>query len=56
MILPPETDPASPSPVAGLALSAAAVAVPFRLAGDGKVLVSRLGHEPGRTARGEARP
>jgi len=31
---------ASPSPVASLALSATAVAVPFRLAGDGKMLVS----------------
>ena len=40
VILPPETDPVLPSPVAGLALSATAVAVPFRLAGDGKVLVS----------------
>lgn len=32
--------PAPPSPAPGLALSATAVAVPFRLAGDGKVLVS----------------
>ena len=31
---------ASPSPVASLGLSATAVAVPFRLAGDGKMLVS----------------
>ena len=40
VILPPEAAPASTSPVAGLALSATAVAVPLRLAGDGKVLVS----------------
>jgi hypothetical protein len=40
VILPPEPAPTGPSPVAGLALSATAVAVPFRLAGDGKVLVS----------------
>ena len=40
VLLPPEPAPASPSPVAGLALSPTAVAVPFRLAGDGKMLVS----------------
>lgn len=50
---PPEADPARASPVAGLALSAAAVAVPFGLAGDGKVLVSawvtdRAGRPPGK--------
>jgi hypothetical protein len=39
VLLPPEADSTRVSPVAGLALSAAAVAVPFRLAGDGKVLV-----------------
>ena len=40
VILPPEVARAPTSTVAGLALSATAVAVPFRLAGDGKVLVS----------------
>ena len=40
VLLPPETDPTAPSRAADLALSASAVAVPFRLAGDGKVLVS----------------
>jgi hypothetical protein len=54
VILPPGSSTASPSP-AGQALSAAAVAVPFRLAGDGKVLVSgwvtgRVGRPPGKVA------
>jgi len=45
VILPPEPAPADPAPaeptaVAEWALSATAVAVPFRLAGDGKMLVS----------------
>jgi hypothetical protein len=45
VLLPPEPTPATPSSdlssqVASLALSAAAVAVPFHLAGDGKMLVS----------------
>jgi hypothetical protein len=40
VILPPEAGSGPPSPAAGLALSATAVAVPFRLAGDGKILVS----------------
>ena len=53
VLLPPEPDPAAPSRVAGLALSATAVAVPIRLAGDGKVLVSgwvtsRAGRAPGK--------
>lgn len=39
-ILPPEPVPGSPPLVVKLALSATAVAVPFRVAGDGKVLVS----------------
>jgi hypothetical protein len=40
VLLPPEAHPDTLSLVAGLALSATAVAIPFRLAGDGKVLVS----------------
>jgi hypothetical protein len=52
-LLPPEKAPASPSQAAGLALSSAAVAVPFRLAGDGKMVVpawvtSRAGRPAGR--------
>jgi hypothetical protein len=49
VLLPPESSPASASSAAGPALSAAAVAVPFRLAGDGKVLVS--GWVAGRAGR-----
>jgi len=39
VLLPPEAGPDSPSGALGLALSPGAVPVPFRLAGDGKVLV-----------------
>jgi len=50
-LLSPERGPVLPSPVAGLALSAAAVAVPFRLAGDGKMVVSTwVTSRPGRPA------
>ncbi len=53
VILPPETAPSPLSRVADLALSASSVVVPFRLAGDGKVLVSawvtsRAGRPAGR--------
>jgi hypothetical protein len=53
VLLPPENSPASPSPAVSLALSASAVAVPFRLVGDGKVLVpgwvtGRAGRPTGR--------
>ena len=53
VLLPPEYSPASPSPAAGSALSATAVAVPFRLVGDGKVLVS--GWVTGRAGRPAAK-
>jgi len=47
---PASPTPASPTPV-GLALSVTAVAVPFRLAGDGKALVSAwVTSRPGRPA------
>ncbi len=39
VLLPPETGPGSPFRAVGLALAPGAVPVPFRLAGDGKVLV-----------------
>ncbi len=39
-VLPPEHDPATSTPASRLALSTDARAVPFRLVGDGKVLVS----------------
>jgi hypothetical protein len=50
VLLPPENSPTSPSPAAGLALSAKAVAVPFRRVGDGKMLV------PGWVTRRAGRP
>jgi predicted aspartyl protease len=47
VVLPPEAHPAARSPVVGVAMSPAAVAVPFRLAGDGKALVtSRVFAQP----------
>jgi membrane-associated protease RseP (regulator of RpoE activity) len=51
VVLPPEAHPVTPSPVSGSAMSPAAVAVPFRLAGDGKAVVKARvvgrGGEPG---------
>ena len=52
VVLPPGMSPASPSPAAGPAMSSGAMAVPFRLAGDGKVLVSAwVTGRPGHPAR-----
>ena len=50
VVLPPETDPGSLSPAVRRSLSAAAREVPFRVVGDGKVIVTaRVGSRAGRS-------